>query len=352
MRFTSLLCSLVLVALSATAALAASDLVAAGNRALAAGDATKALGYFKAAIIRDVTNDEAWAGYRAAAVADAGVAAPATVAPAAPVARVVPPAPVARSASPAPAAPVARLPHGAPAAPVAPAAPAAPVVIDLATLAGERPAPARTAAGPAAAPEAGSAETDKPWFGLTVFDDVDPSALKSSSRARRMFEEQQAKRRLAYRRRIDGTVEVIATVYSPLLYKYLAVNLGAEKGWSYGETQKNYVLMSKNCHEGIEFLVRLRNRAFPRSMPYIEDIGKRTFLLDDRGHRYEPVKVVPPSKEKLLKDDYYSVVFARTDAEGRDLTDVARHQLTLMIEGLEGTSHKATIPFSRELFTR
>jgi len=334
-----------LVLIVATAATATvQDLVTRGQQALRDGYFEKAAACFKAAIIRDVTDEAAWEGYRQASAGLAGGTKAPKPAPRPPV--TVTPVDIpddVEAVSP----DLAPLPHDDGNATTGDDG----LSLDNLTrrLAGTAPAPG-TMARTAGAVDSTSSTDLKPWQGLDVFKDVDYSLLDAPGRAQARFNEVRAKYRRSQVAKFSRGVEVIATYFPVLLYKYMAVVMGANQGWSYAETDKQYVLMSKYARRHHEFSVDLREVSSPRNYPYVADVAtKRTYLTDDAGHKYLPVKTMGPEQANLKKVDTYSVCFPLEDEQGKPIVDKAKRWFYLVVTGLDDVRDVKKLRFPKEL---
>jgi hypothetical protein len=195
-----------------------------------------------------------------------------------------------------------------------------------------------------------SSEMTNPWKGLSVFKVVDPTLLHSPTLAKNRFEEEKKPYRVWNKDKFGTGVEANVT-YVPLdLYKYHAVALGAELGWTYKETEMRYVLISKNAKKYHEFAIDIREIVSPRKYPFIADIAKRTTLEDDNGHVYQPVTSAGPSQEQLKRADTYSVAFPQLAEDGVPIQDKAKDYLYIVIKGLGDARDIKKLRFDKELF--
>ena len=319
---------------------AGQDLVSRGQRMLSVGRFEKAAAYFKAAIIRDVTDDAAWSGYRKAVVGmEKGTApAPAPVK----VVKPAPPQPVTPDIAPLPPTPAAIKPTLAP-------KPGSLSLDDLSfKLGGQKPKQPST---PGSQYSVDSTQIT-PWKGLSVFEEVDWTLLDSPNRAKSRFMDERKKLTRGKRNRAQTGVEAIVTYYTKRLYKYLAVHMGSQKGWSYKHTEMQFVLMSKFARRYHEFAIDIREASSPRKFPYVEDIAKRTSLKDDAGNTYKVVKHAGPSQKYLKKVDTYSVCFPLKDKDGTPIVDKAKKFFYLIIKGLDNSRDVKRIAFPKEIFKR
>ncbi len=314
---------------------AGQDLVSRGERMLQAGNHNKAAAYFKAAIIRDVTDEAAWAGYRKAVVGLEMGKRP-----------IVAPKPVTQ-AKPQPVTPdIAPLPQ--PITPVVPKIDPTKISLDDLTLKLSGPKPTVTPANPGSFDSYNSSQI-APWKGLSVFDIVDPTLMDSPNRARQRFMAERKKLTNAKRTRSQLGVEATVTYYTKNLYKYLAVHMASQNGWTYKHTEMQYVLMSKFARRYHEFSIELREVSSPRRFPYVKDIAKRTYLQDDAGNRYNVVKHAGPSQANLKKADNYSVCFPLKDKDGKPITDKIKKQFFIIIKGLDDNRDIKKIAFNKEV---
>ena len=193
-------------------------------------------------------------------------------------------------------------------------------------------------------------ERVNPWRGLPVFDTVDPTLLHSPSLARQRYDSERRPLTVRSSDQFGSGVEAIATYVPMSLYKYLAVALGAERGWSYKETDKRWVLISRKARKYHEFAIDIREVVSPRRFPFLGDIASRTTLIDDNGNRYKPVDSAGPSQEKLQRADTYSVCYPKTDADGTPIEKKATKYFFLEIKGLGDYRNIRKLKFNKELF--
>jgi len=320
----SLLACALLCTLTATLT---ADLLDRGAKMMAQGNFERAAKYYKAAIIRDVTEDAAWDGYRRAVLAlDEQV--PATEAAL--------PATVSVVAAPQTLVSIEEVPDA------------------LEPL----PEPTNTTE---AAPEPRQFvlkralnQNTQARRGIdssiyTVFDAVDATLLDSMPRARRRFSEEKRKRSRLKKRDFGGIVQVKAIYFSPNLYKYESVALAAEKGWDFSETQMNYIVASKHTKDNYEFRVELENKSFPRKYIFIKDVAKRSYILDDKGNKYSPARSKGPREKTLKTVDSYTVYFPKTTKDGKPLFEKCRNKFWLVIYALDAPDHVLKLRFMKHV---
>jgi len=195
-----------------------------------------------------------------------------------------------------------------------------------------------------------SSERINPWKGLSVFEVVDPTLMNSPSLARRRYNEEKRPLSTRSKDKFGTGVEAIATYVPMNLYKYLAVALGAERGWSYKETEMKFVLLSKYARKYHEFAIDIREIVSPRKYPFINDIAKRTILVDDNGNKYEPLKSAGPTQEQLKRADTYSVCYPQLTKDGQSIASKAKKYFYLTIKGLGDSRNVRKLRFNKEHF--
>ena len=195
-----------------------------------------------------------------------------------------------------------------------------------------------------------SSERVNPWRGLSVFQTVDPTLLHSPSLAKQRFEQEKKPYRVWSKDKFGTGVEANVTYVPQELYKYYAVSLGAEQGWSYKETEMRFVIISKNAKKYHEFAIDIREIVSPRKYPFVADVAKRTTLVDDNGNVYQPVMSAGPSQKQLKRADTYSVAFTQFADDGVPIQDKAKRYLYIVIKGLGDSRDEKRLRFNKELF--
>lgn len=181
----------------------------------------------------------------------------------------------------------------------------------------------------------------RPWKHFSIRTEL----LSSPKLARRVLDELKARYTFSYRRRVRSAVSYTCTIWNSKLYNALASIVGAGKGWDRRETDKNYTLLCKHIPDKYEFRIRITNHRAPRVILDTADIHLRTFLSDDRGHRWEVLKAVPMGKVRLTSSGEYTVWFPRYDEKGRDISTVGYGRMYLNIQGIEDGKADVRIPF-------
>ncbi len=180
---------------------------------------------------------------------------------------------------------------------------------------------------------------------------VDRKLLRNEWKAKKAYDRLAATRTARFRRRYGGITEAQATYYDKKLYARLAAYIGAQKKWSPDEADVNYTIMSKDTRKSLEFVVRLRNYSFPREIVPLDNLEDRVRLKDDRGHVYQPLRIKPPKEKRLIDRAVFTVYFPKYDEKGTPVCRKARRWLYLQIDGLQGDNGVVTsIRFPKKLF--
>lgn len=365
--------TLIVFILAATtgSVLAQTDYVARGHEYLAEGNTERAIRMFKAAIKINVDDEAAWEGYNKAVAAARGQSAPSAPPP--------PAAPPVQPSAPSDLRLDAPLPRPAVAAPspsgLTDFSSGQPRLTEeqkeinqklMQRYLGRSPSggSASSSTGGGASPAGRPSPQRRPpkRARVEVDDTLNERLLRSERRATKEFKRLQEWQTNRYRRESNGILEVIATYYSPDLYKLLVTRLGAKNKWSAEETRKKFHRLMEDYRGDLEFYVKLVNyTSSPKRVADISDIHRRTYLEDDRGNTYEPLERrdrrtgrdrSEPSVEKVVDDGFYTVWFSRHDSDGVPILDRAKERLYLVIEGQDSEADPIRIPFRKKQFTQ
>ncbi|MBI2944327.1 MAG: hypothetical protein HYY25_09005 [Candidatus Wallbacteria bacterium] len=199
---------------------------------------------------------------------------------------------------------------------------------------------------------AASSDSEAPKAVQEPIDDkIDQDLLRNLKRATESFNKLRDWATTQWRRESNGATQFIPTYYSPQLYKLLVTKLGAQKNWSVADTQKKYRRLMTDNSGVLEFYVKLINTTRkPKTAVPVADICDRTFLEDDNGNSYKPMRFKAPSVTKLLDEDSYTVWFPKFDADGNSVVDKAREKLFLVINDQEQEPATVRIAFTKKQF--
>lgn len=176
---------------------------------------------------------------------------------------------------------------------------------------------------------------------------IDPAMLRNKRRAKERFEKLRDELSQNYRRQHSGAVEIHCTYYTPVLYRYLIENLGAQKGYTPEKAQKLYEASVKDMRGQLEFYCKLTNYSTkPKLTVPIAEIVKKVSLVDDDGNSYEPARWKAPKHNDLVSDDAFTVWFNRTDSDGEDIIKKAgKGQIHLVISDLAHEQKQVQLSF-------